>query len=68
MTRRYRFFYHYNKHTKRLTVHFKKSCIDVQDIVCRTESYSKWNKTQPNLVMRGFAESVTVFNDTAYIN
>jgi len=50
-----------------MSVHFRKSCIVVSHIVCKIPCETKWNKTQPNLVMQGFATSVEVKDDVAYI-
>ncbi len=35
---------------------------------CNVPIQTNWNKTQPNLVMRGFAESVEIKNGICYIN
>lgn len=67
MTKTYRFFYHYFKQNKCLSVHFKKQCIRCQDIVCMAETESKWNKTQPQLVIQGFASRIEIKEDTIYI-
>lgn len=63
----YRFFYHFNKRTKRLTVHFKGKCTPVGDIMCFVPTDSKWNKQQPFLVMQGYAKKVIIKDDKAYI-
>ena len=60
---KYRFFYHFNKKTKKMTVHFKGQCLLCQNIVCRVPCNTKWNKRQPYLVMQGFAASVTPLDD-----
>jgi len=65
--KKYRFFYHYNKQHKKMTVHFKKKCLIVDDIDCKVSCETKWNKTQPQLVMRGFATNVEIKNNKAYI-
>lgn len=54
----YRFFYHYNKPKKAMTVHFRGTCFIVNDVTCLVPTESKWNKGQPKLVMRGFAKDV----------
>lgn len=66
--KKYRFFYHYNKQNKKMSVHFQKQCIIVSDIVCGVPCSTKWNKTQPQLVMQGFASKVEIRNDVAFIN
>ena len=65
--KKYRFFYHYNKINKRMTVHFKGKCHIVDNIICSTSCNSKWNKRQPNLVMQGFCKELIIDNGTATI-
>lgn len=50
-----------------MSVHFKKSCTVVNDIECLVPCETKWNKTQPQLVMRGFATNVIIKNNKAII-
>ena len=64
----YRFFYHYYRQLKRMSVHFKGKCYVVQNIVCDVPCETKFNRTQPYLVMRGFARSVRISDDIAYIS
>ena len=61
--KKYRFFFHYRKQTKRLTLHYRDECIGVDDIDCRVSCETKWNKNQPHLVMRGFSKSVTYYEE-----
>jgi hypothetical protein len=65
--KQYRFFYHYNKQLKKMTVHFKGKCLIVQDIMCEVPAQTKWNKTQPQLVLQGFCEAVEIMDDIAII-
>lgn len=58
--RKYRFFYHYNKQNKKMSLHFKKTCYIVNDVRCIVPCETKWNKRQPNLVMQGFATDVII--------
>lgn len=39
----------------------------VNNIVCKVDCESKWNNSQPILVMRGFCKNVNIENNTAYI-
>ena len=57
---KYRFFYHYFKAKRRMSVHFRLRCYVVDDVDCRVSCETKWNKTQPNLVMRGWASTVKI--------
>jgi hypothetical protein len=50
-----------------MSVHFKKQCMQCQNVVCYAETKTKWNKTQPQLVMQGFASNVELIGDTMYI-
>ena len=50
-----------------MSVHFRGQCIKVDDVVCKVPTETKWNKTQPNLVLRGFASDVNIENNIATI-
>lgn len=65
--RKYRFFYHYFKQKKKMSVHFKGQCHVVNDIQCNVPCETKWNTTQPNLIMRGFAKELIIENGIAVI-
>jgi hypothetical protein len=67
MTKKYRFFYHYFKQKKCMSVHFKKQCIQCKNVICYAETESKWNKTQPQLVIQGFASDIKIDEDIIYI-
>ena len=64
----YRFFYHYYKQKKKMTIHWKNTCNVVDDVVCLVPCETKWNKTQPNLVMRGWADNLKIKNNIGYIS
>ncbi len=66
--KKYRFFYHYNKQNKKIIVHYKKQCIIVDNVHCLVPCESKWNKTQPNLVMQGWAKKVKIIYNWAFIS
>ncbi len=61
--KKYRFFYHYFKQKNKMSVHFRGKCTIVNDIICMCPSATKWNKTQPYLVMQGFCENVIIGED-----
>jgi hypothetical protein len=63
-----RFFYHYNKRNHKMTVHFMGVCNIVDDVECRVGCESKWNKSQPQLVMRGWAYNVHIVDNKAIIS
>jgi hypothetical protein len=65
--KKYRFFYHYNKQAKKMSVHFKGVCHIVTNITCYAIANTKYNKRQPYLVMQGMSSSVVIANDRAII-
>jgi hypothetical protein len=65
--KKYRFFYHFYKQKGKMSVHFRNSCTVVDNVECRVPCETKWNKTQPRLVMRGFATEVKIFEGKAII-
>jgi hypothetical protein len=66
--KQYRFFYHYFRHGERkMSVHFKGVCYNVDDIVCEVPCETKWNKRQPNLVMQGYAADVSILNNKGFL-
>lgn len=67
MNRTYRFFFHYYKQKGKMSVHFKKQCTVIKDIDCRVPVETKYNKTQPRLIMRGFCKEIIIDNDRAII-
>jgi len=62
-----RFFYHYFKAKKRMSIHFAGACHVVDDVVCKATCETKWRRTQPQLVMQGFARKVEIKNGVATI-
>ena len=63
----YRFYYHYYKQYKEMSVHYRGTCHRVKGIVCNVPCETKYNKRQPYLVMQGYCSSVIIENNTAYI-
>lgn len=74
MSKKYRFFLHYNKPlskqkgTHLWSVHFRNTCYFTENIECNLPTESKLNKRQPYVVMRGFAEKVEVVDNKLIIN
>jgi hypothetical protein len=64
---KYRFFYHFYKQKGKMSVHFRNQCTVVDNIICAVPCETKWKPTQPRLVMQGFATSVEIRNNNAYI-
>lgn len=50
-----------------MSVHFRKSCTVVDDVICMVPCQTKWKPTQPHLVMQGYAENVVIQGGKAYI-
>ena len=61
----YRFFYHYNRNTRKMSVHWRGSCWPARDVSCFVPTETKWQDRQPHLVMQGYASTVSYdpFND-----
>ncbi len=59
----WKFFYHYRRQTKKMSIHFRGECSSVMDVICRVPCHTKRNKRQPFLVMEGKAHSVTIVPD-----
>jgi hypothetical protein len=62
-----RFFYHYNKHQNKMTIHWKKQCIIVKNIKCNVPCETHWSLKQPRIIIRGFANDVTIEGEIATI-
>ncbi len=43
-----------------MSIHFRNKCYIVDKLICHTTCETKWNKTQPRLVMQGFASQVII--------
>lgn len=50
-----------------MTVHWNKQCMPCKDVVCLVPVETHRRKEQPRLVLRGFAESVSVDGETITI-
>lgn len=50
-----------------MSVHFRDTCHVTDNVECRVPCETKWNKTQPNLVMRGYASNIIVERDKIII-
>ncbi len=62
-----RFFYHFHKAKKAMTVHFAAACHTVKDVVCQVKCETKWRAQQPRLVMQGFARRIEIKHGVATI-
>ena len=65
--KKYRVFFHYYKQYKCMSIHFRNKCMKAKNIECNVAIETKYNKSQPQLVMQGFAESVEIKDDICYI-
>lgn len=50
-----------------MSVHFRGKCNVVDDIKCLVPCETKWKRTQPRLVMQGFAQDVRIYENKAII-
>jgi len=50
-----------------MSVHFRGQCHQCKDVVCDAATETKWNETQPKLVIRGFASEIENINGIIYI-
>lgn len=46
-----------------MSIHFNKKCMQADDVMCFVPTETKWNKTQPYLVLRGFAYTVDIVQE-----
>jgi len=51
-----------------MSVHYRNKCYKVDDVECNVSTETKWNATQPQLVIRGFASNLEIINNKAFIN
>ena len=66
--KKYRFFYHYFRAKKAMSVHWRGACFVVDNIKCNVPCETKWRPRQPYLVMQGFATSCQIKNGVAHID
>lgn len=68
------FFYHYNKPVSQQTgiptmsLHIDKICYMVRSIICNVNTRTHENKTQPRIVIKGNANTVSIVDDVATID
>lgn len=68
------FFFHYNKplskkaNKPQISIHYKKQCIIVDNLVCNVKTYGTLQKTQPHFVVKGKCQSITINDRIAYID
>ena len=65
--KRYRFFYHYRRCDKQMSVHFRGQCLPCKNVDCKVSCETHYNKRQPFLVMRGWATKIARKGDTIVI-
>jgi hypothetical protein len=63
-----RFFYHYYRQKKMMSVHYNGVCSQVDNIVCNVPCETKFRKRQPFLVMQGWATEVKIKDGVAIIS
>jgi hypothetical protein len=50
-----------------MTVHYRGTCIPCTRVVCKAACETKYNRSQPRLVMQGFASDVREENGVVVI-
>jgi hypothetical protein len=43
-----------------MSVHFRGVCYRAKNVVCEASSETKWNKRQPHLTVRGWANEIVI--------
>jgi len=43
-----------------MSVHYKGVCYRTKNVICEVDTYTKWNKVQPYLVIRGKASEIII--------
>lgn len=66
--KQYRFFYHFYKQKGKMSIHFRKSCTVIDNVICNVPCETKWKTSQPKLVMQGFCKSIVFKDNKAIIN
>ena len=51
-----------------MSVHFKKQCYLTRHVICNVACKTKYNKTQPYLVMQGKAKQIEILPDRIIIS
>lgn len=67
MIKKYRFFYHFRRSDKKMSIHFKNQCIPVLDVVCNVPCETKRNKIQPFLVLQGYCSNIRIEGEKGFI-
>jgi hypothetical protein len=68
-----RFFFHFNKPQSKsagmpkISVHYDKRCIIVNNVICDVPTRGRIKKTQPVFVMTGKCNEIVITDDVAYI-
>jgi hypothetical protein len=66
-SRKRRFFFHYNKVQKKMSLHYDNKCYIVEDIECCVPCETRHRTRQPRLVMQGFCNEIIVGTFKAWI-
>ena len=66
--KKYRFFYHYYRQYKCMSVHYRDKCYKTDNVICNVSTETKGNKRQPNLVIQGWASDIKVEDNQITIN
>ena len=70
----YSFFFHYNKPASKaankpqISLHYKKTCYILDNIICKVPTQGKIRKQQPFFVMSGKYKEIIIKDNIAYIS
>ena len=68
------FWFHYNKpaslkaNKPKITVHYNKQCLIVDNIECNVNTFGHLRKEQPKFVIKGKCKNLEIINGIAKIN
>ena len=51
-----------------MSIHYRGKCVPVKEVICNTPCETKWNKTQPVLVMQGYSSNIEFVDDKVIIH
>ena len=57
-TKKYRFYFHYNKQHKKLSVHYRGKCLLTKAVRITVPTESKQNKQQPLITIQGWCTNL----------
>ncbi len=68
------FWFHYNKPRSssvgkpQITIHYKKQCLIVDNLICNVSTAGHLKNSQPRFVVKGKCSNIIIKNNIAYID